>query len=503
VHRASPGSHSAAQSGSIRILLIHPLGYDRSRAGHDISRIANIMPPLGLASIAAYLGKKGLPAEIVDCYAKPDAERWIRDLLQERNPGFIGFSATTSGFLDGVRLARMAKAVLPQVKVVFGGHHVSALKERILREFPVVDFTVIGEGEETLAELLEHDAEDLAGVRGLTYRDRSGEVVFTGQRTPGLDLDTLPFPAYEKLDGYPDAYRLPIFNYPRTPNTSCIASRGCPYACTYCDRSVFLRTFRYNSAPYLYEHLRYLKERFGLRHVNFYDDQFTFNRKRIEQFARRMIDRPLGMTFNCAVRAEHIDPDLLALMKQAGCWMISLGIESGDETLLSRHRQNADLDLLKERIHLIKEAGIRVKGLMMMGLPGESEGSIRKSMEFVFSLPIDDINVSKFTPFPGSPLYERIHELGTFDEDWEKMDCMHFVFLPKGMTRAEMEKLFVGFYRSHFMRPGVLADYVSMAWRSPDSWRRFLCHLPHFVRFAKTDRRIAGVPEDLTGSMKA
>jgi len=382
----------------------------------------------------------------------------------------------------------MAKEILPSIKVVFGGHHVSALKEKTLFDFPVIDFTVVGEGEESLSELIEHEGEDLSGVRGMTCRDGSGEVHFTGYRA-GIDLDQLPFPAYEKLDGYPDAYKLPIFNYPRTPNTSCIASRGCPYACSYCDRSVFLRTFRYQSAGYLYEHLRYLNERFGLRHINFYDDQFTFNRKRIEEFTTLMADRPLGMTFNCAVRAEHVDSELLARMREAGCWMISLGIESGDEALLSRHRQGADLELLREKIYLIDKAGIRVKGLMMMGLPGETEASIKKSMDFVFSLPIDDINVSKFTPFPGSPLYEGIRDLGTFEEDWEKMDCMHFVFVPKSMTKARLERLFLAFYRRHLLRPKVLFDYFSMLWRSPDSWVRFLSDLPHFIRFALTDRR--------------
>jgi len=476
----------------VSMLLVHPLGYNRKQARNDIARMANMMPPLGLASIAAYLEKRGITCTIIDCYAKPDSEQAIRDLLQSTRPRFIGFSSTTSSFLDGVRIARMAKEILPLIKVIFGGHHVSALKEKILRDFPIIDFTVVGEGEETLSELLEHNGEELAQVRGITYRDASGEVHFTGYRTPGLDLDTLPFPAYEKLDGYPHAYNLPIFNYPRTPNTSCIASRGCPYACSYCDRSVFLRTFRYHSARYLHEHLRYLKERFGLRHINFYDDQFTFNRKRIEDFAGLMIDQPLGMTFNCAVRAEHIDFDLLVRMKEAGCWMISLGIESGDEALLARHRKNADLGLLREKIHLIKKTGIRVKGLMMMGLPGESEASIKKSMDFVFSLPIDDINVSKFTPFPGSPLYEEIHDLGTFEENWEKMDCMHFLFIPKGMTKTRMEKLFLEFYRRHFLRPKVLADYFSMMWRSPDSWRRFLSDISHFIRFAMTDRRIAG-----------
>ena len=306
-----------------------------------------------------------------------------------------------------------------------------------------------------------------------------------------MELDSLPFPAYEKLEGYPQAYSLPIFNYPRVPNSSCISSRGCPYACSYCDRSVFGSSFRYNSAEYLYEHLKYLKDRFHIRHINFYDDQFTFNRKRVEALTRLMTDKPLGMSFNCAVRAEHIDLDLARMMKEAGCWMISLGVETGDEELLAQHRKNPNLEMLAEKIRLIHKARIRVKGLLMMGLPGETESSIRKSMDYVFSLPIDDINVSKFTPFPGTPLYESAHELGDFEEDWEKMDCMHFLFIPRGMTEELMEKLFVRFYQRHFMRPKILLGFIAMIWRSPDSWKRFLANIGGFIRFAFTNKRIA------------
>ena len=203
--------------------------------------------------------------------------------------------------------------------------------------------------------------------------------------------------------------------------------------------------FRCNSAEYLYDHLSYLKNKFNIRHINFYDDQFTFNRKRVEAFTEMMISRPMGMTFNCAVRAEHIDYDLLKQMKTAGCWMMSLGIETGDEDLLSQHRQNSNLDMLAGKIRLIKKSGIRTKGLLMMGLPGETEKSIKKSMDYVFSLPIDDFNLSKFTPFPGSPVYEKIHEQGEFNEDWEKMDCMNFLFIPQGLDKARMEELFIAF----------------------------------------------------------
>lgn len=474
-----------------KILLVHPLGYSSDIAGYDISRKANIMPPLGLASIAAYLEQNDITTAIVDCYAKPFSEQLIKDYVSHEKPSLVGFSCTTSSFLDGVRLAHIVKETEPKTGIVFGGHHVSALKQKVIHDFPVIDFCVVGEGEETIHQLVDRAGESPQDIEGLVFKDNSGEIIFTGYRSPGLELDALPFPAYEKLDGFPHVYTLPIFNYPHIPNSSCIASRGCPYACSYCDRSVFLRTFRYNSAEYLYEHLKYLRNRFGIRHINFYDDQFTFHRKRVEEFARLMMYNPLGMTYNCAVRAEHIDYDLMVLMKDAGCWMISLGIETGDEALLAQHRKNPDLEMLAEKIRLIKKAGIRVKGLMMMGLPGETTASIRKSMDYVFSLPIDDINVSKFTPFPGTPLYDQVADLGTFDEDWPRMDCMHFLFIPKGMTKEELEKHFQTFYKNHFKRFKILIGYVTMIWKSPDSWKRFLSNLFHFIRFALSNKRIS------------
>ena len=358
------------------------------------------MPPLGLASIAAYVDREGFNSRILDCYAHPDADERFIQLLREQRPALLGISCTTASIHDSVRMAGIAKAELPEIKVAVGGPHVSALKEQVLEFSELIDYAVIGEGEQTTLELARLAGESPEQIGGVVWRAADGTIVNNGYRTDALVLDDLPFPAYEKLEGYPDAYKLPIFNYPKAPNSSCISSRGCPHSCSYCDRSVFRRTFRYNSADYLYRHLVYLKERFGIRHINFYDDQFTFHRGRVEEFCRMMIDKPLGMTFNCAVRAEHVDRELLQLMKAAGCWMVSLGIESGDEQLLSQHRQNANLDLLADTIRTIKACGIRTKGLLMMGLPGESEASIRRSMEYVYSLPIDDFNLARVYPVP-------------------------------------------------------------------------------------------------------
>ncbi|MBU4318757.1 MAG: B12-binding domain-containing radical SAM protein [Proteobacteria bacterium] len=476
------------------ILLIHPLGYGQSKAENDVSRMANIMPPLGLASIAAYLDQYNIKNDIVDCYANPDSDGRIVEYLEKENPAFIGFSCTTSSFMDGVRISEIAKKTRPRVKINFGGVHVSALKEVILEEFPQIDYCVVGEGEQTLKELLCAEGDEIESIKNIILRRKDGTVFFTGFKKSRLDLDSLPFPAYKKLAGYPEAYKLPIFNYPKAPNASCISSRGCPYACSYCDRSVFQRSFRYNSARYVYDHLKYLKENFGIRHINFYDDQFTFNRQRVVDLTSMMIEDRLNMTFNCAARAEHLDFELLTLMKSAGCWMISLGIETGDPDLLARHRQNPDLEMMKERIFLIKKAGIRVKGLLMMGLPGETEQSIQRSREYVYSLPIDDFNLAKFTPFPGSPVYKQIkdqgEQLGTFEDDWGKMDCMQFLFIPKGLKLERMESLFIDFYKSHFMRPKVLMAYIAMLWKSPDSWVRFIKNLTGFLKFAFTNKRM-------------
>ncbi len=475
------------------ILLVHPLGYSATAAAGDISRMANILAPLGLASISAYLHSHQIGSEIIDCYAQPDADGRIVAFLRRHRPGWIGFSCTTATFLDGERLARLAKETVPAIRTVFGGVHVSALGEEILDRYPAVDYLVVGEGEETLRQLLTIPPGREEEIAGLVYRDGVGKGVRSPGRRQLLDLDRLPFPNYRGLAGFPSSYSLPIFNYPRVPNASCLSSRGCPYACSYCDRSVFQRSFRYNSADYLFRHLLFLKETYGIRHLNFYDDQFTFNRERVVAFCRLMIAERLGMTFNCAARAEHLDAELLRLMRAAGCWMISIGIETGDPTLLAAHRQNADLHMLREKIGLIKATGIRVKGLLMMGLPGESEESIRVSRDYVFSLPLDDLNLAKFTPFPGSPIYRQIKEsggaLGSFSEEWEKMDCMQFQFVPKGMSRERLDELFVGFYRAHYTRPRILLGYVAMLWRSPDSWLRFCRHLPAFLRFAATNRR--------------
>jgi anaerobic magnesium-protoporphyrin IX monomethyl ester cyclase len=478
-----------------KILFVHPLGVNWMPGEQDMSRIANIMAPLGLLSLAAWVDQHGHESAIHDCYAFPGQDEKIFDYLKKERPEYIGFSTTTSSFLDGVRLAEKAKGMLPEIKTIFGGVHISGLREKLLKEYPVIDYGVVGEGEQTLLEVMENENAGIDKIEGLIHRE-NGEVKFNGFRKHLIKMDELPFPAYEKLDGFPESYQLPIFSYPKAPNTTVITSRGCPYQCSYCDRSVFRRSYRYNSPQYMVDLLKYLKDKFNIKHVNIYDDTFTLHRKRVMEFCELKIQSGLKTTFNCAARSEQIDLEMLQTMKKAGGWMVSLGIETGDPELLKKHRSylpkdNVEnpLEDIREKISLIKKAGLRAKGLFMLGLPGETEESIDKSMEYVFNLPLDEFNLAKLTPFPGAPLYEDICSCGSFEEKWELMNALNFVFIPNGFTLERMEERYREFYRRYFTRPRILLSYASMIWKSPHSWMRFMKNLGTFLSFSRSYRK--------------
>ncbi len=393
----------------------------------------------------------------------------------------MGLTATTSSFLAGYEIARAIKAERPDTKVIFGGVHATSLWPQLLAEYPAIDFIAVGEGEGTLLDLVEAGLKPGAGIPGLARRTGEGEVRFGGPRPLMEDLDVLPFPAYDKLNGFPEAYPLPLFSYPRAPATTLITSRGCPFTCSYCDRSVFGSSFRAHSPGYLLDHLRFLKAHYGIRHVSIYDDNFTLKRERVTAFCEGLLASGLGMTFNCIGRAKNLDGPTLKLMKRAGCWMINLGVESGDQEVLARHRSGSDAEALDRVIREAKAVGIRVKGLFMMGFPGETEESIRKTITYCMAKDFDEVNLTKFTPFPGAPIYATARASGRFEEDWNKMNCVNFVYVPEGFTQERLEYWYAQFYRTYYHRPQTLWRFASMTWKTPHSLWRFLRHLPQLL----------------------
>ncbi len=196
----------------------------------------------------------------------------------------------------------------------------------------------------------------------------------------------------------------------------------------------------------------------------------------------------LKVTYNCIARLEHVDLELLALLKRSGCWQVNFGIESGDPEIVKQHRKFLGLDEVGRKLLMVKEAGMRVKGLFMVGLPGETEAAIRRTIDYALSLPLDEINVTKFTPFPGAPVYATTRERGEFEENWDLMNCLNFVFVPHGMTKQQLEDLYNEFIRRFYHRHRIQWGYTRMLWKSPHSIMSFMRHLPEILAFEKKQK---------------
>jgi len=468
----------------MNVLFIHPHGSNWLGSGPDITTIFNVMPPLGIMGIVAYLEARGIPAGIIDCYATPMAQDELVAEIVRRSPDVVGFSCTTSSFLEGYAIAARLKELAPRIVTVFGGAHACSVGASLLDDFPAIDYLVIGEGEQTFYELVAAGCRDGGRIPGVAARV-DGRGLLSAERELIPDLDSLPFPAYHRLPEFPRRYFLPLFSYPKAPNTSIISSRGCPYQCSYCDRSVFNRGFRFNSPEYIVEHLAMLSRDYGIRHVFFYDDLFTTDRKRVAEFCELKERRGLKVGYNCIARLEHVDGELLQLLKRSGCWQVNFGIESGDPEVIRKHRKYYGLDEVQNKLQLVHDTGMRVKGLFMVGLPGETPGSIRRTIDYALALPLDEINVTMFTPFPGAPVYAGIREHGEFIEEWPLMNCVNPVFVPRGMTREELQGLYDEFIRRFYRRHRIHRGYAAMLWKSPHSIVSFLKNLPAIIRLER------------------
>ncbi len=468
-----------------RIVLVHPRGSNWLKGSRDIVASANRMVPHGILSIAAWLLKEGHEVFIHDClgpYASLDFQTNIHEIL-DYHADFIGFSATTSSFPDAARMAAALKEINPKVVTICGGVHCSSMGGVLLRDYPALDFLIQGEGEITLAELVLEKSP--AEIKGLVWRNQN-EIVENSPREMIPDLDILPFPAYEKLKGFPKGYNLPLFSYAEFPGTSMVTSRGCLFQCSYCDRSVFKKGFRYNSAQYIYNHLKYLHQKFGIRHVNIYDDLFTTDEKRIVELCDMLTKNPMDIRFNCALRVGFAPDKLLKMLKDAGCLMVSLGIESADPELLKKHKAGVTVEAVRDTVARIQAAGLRAKGLFMMGLPGETQESIRWTSDFVISLGLDDMNMAKFTPFPGAPLWRTIRKEGALEEDWEQMNCLNFVFIPKTIgSKAVLDQLYNEHVKRFYTNKAWLRKFNKRIWQHRHSLWHIVKNLPDFLAAKK------------------
>lgn len=472
----------------MRVTLVHPAGFNFVPGQPDFSVLANRMPPIGIMQLASWLEKFGHPVQLHDClgpYAPPGIAA-NAELVLATEPELVGFSATTSGFMDAVDMALYIREKRPEIKIVFGNVHVSSLGATILERFPEIDYLVIGEGEGALLDLA--DGQPLAGIGNLVWRNEAGRIVVNPRRDRILDLDELPFPAYEKLAGFPHAYHLPLFAYEKRYGATMITSRGCPYTCSFCDRTVFERLYKTNSAQYTYEHMKYLRDHFGVQHINMYDDLFTAKKQRVMDLCELLIEKPLGVQFNCAIRTGHTSDEMLIKLKQAGALMVSMGIESADPGMMARHKAGVTLEAVRDTVRQIHAAGLRAKGLFIFGMPGETPVTVKTTSDFILSLDLDEMNMTKFSPLHGAPIWEECASGvgGELIEDWRLMNCLNFVYLPEGFSsREEMDALYNWHVKRFYDSDGYRQRFAKRLWQHRWSLWHVLKHLPQTIAAAR------------------
>ena len=472
----------------MRVTLVHPAGFNFVPGQPDFSVLANRMPPIGIMQLASWLDKHGHETALHDCL-RPYAPKTIAEnaeIVLATEPEMVGFSATTSGFMDAIEIATYIRERRPEIKIVFGNVHVSSLGAPILEEFPEIDYLVIGEGEGALLNLA--DGKPLNEIGNLIYRDEQGKIVVNPRRDRILDLDELPFPAYEKLAGFPHAYHLPLFAYEKRYGATMITSRGCPYTCSFCDRTVFERLYKTNSAQYTYDHMKYLRDNFGVYHINMYDDLFTAKKQRVMDLCDLLIENPLGVQWNCAIRTGHTSDEMLAKLKQAGVLMVSMGIESADPAMMERHKAGVTLEAVRDTVRQIHAAGMRAKGLFIFGMPGETPETVKTTSDFILSLELDEMNMTKFSPLHGAPIWDECasNVSGDFIEDWRLMNCLNFVFLPSGFSsREEMDALYNWHVRRFYDSKGYQRRFAKRLWAHRWSLWHVLKHLPETIAAAR------------------
>jgi len=416
------------------------------------------VPHLGLCTIAAVVRRAGFTVKIIDAPALNWGFKETVEFIVKEKPRFVGISAVTDSILIAYSLVKTLKSQSLQSKTIIGGAHITALPEETFNECEGLDIGVIGEGEATIIEIL--SGKNLREIQGIIFREE-GTVYRTPPGEYVQDLDSLPFPAWDLLPHLEKYYRPSPHMYLRLPSTSLLTSRGCPNRCSFCVMALSGKKFRAHSAEYTIGMIEHVMKNYHIRDIIFYDDNFLLDRKRAVEICEEMIRRKLNITWSCLARTEIISKDILKLIKRAGCWQIAYGIESGDQRILNILKKNTQVERAEEVLRQTAEAGIRTRGFFMIGVPGETEESIEKTIDFAKRSCLNDFQATFFTPFPGTGFYQNINQYGEYTKNWSTMSTWAPVFVPYGLTLDKLVKYHKKMHRDFYFRPKILFQYAT------------------------------------------
>ena len=442
----------------MRVLLVNAIF--RRKLGES-KRISTILPPIGLAYLAAVLKKEGIKVTVLDMNALNIEPKDIRKHILKYNPEIVGFSVTTPVAPQVFEMASIVKKINHKIKTVVGGPHVTALPEEAIKK-DFIDFIVIGEGETTFLELIKNveKGEQFEKIDGIMFR-KGTRIVRTKEREKIKNLDELPFPAIELLPM--ERYVSADSEYKKF--ATILTSRGCPARCIYCNKLVFGNTCHMRSAKNIIKEIDSLKKNYGYKEFHILDDLFTANRQRVVDFCNIVIRRDMKIRWKCGngVRVGTVDFGLLKLMKKAGCYSLSYGIESGNQQILNNMRKGQTLKQCRNAVKWTIRAGLTCVGFFMFGNLGENEETMRETLEFAKSLDLDVAQFHILVPYPGTIIREIIEKEGKiFENDWGEYDNLvgKAVFEHGELKKESMEKIHKDAYKEFYMRPSFIIKQI-------------------------------------------
>ena len=487
------GLKSIARSAeAVDILLVNPPTPDGGywiRSQHRVGRRTRenmVWPQVSLAQMAALL-HPAYKVKIVDCNAEKTGWADFTKLLDQYQPKYYLTQVTAPTLENDMYGCFLAHA--RGAKTIAFGTHVTPIPRESMRPYPNLDFVLVGEPDLTIRDLLDHlegktdqrapeikkmfdehdptykpalredGSVDLNGIKGLAWRN-GDEIVVNLPRPFVKSLDDLPIPMHELLPL--KTYRMPLI---KGPFTFIVTSRGCPAGCVYCIKHVSYQfSARLRSPKLIMEELWYLKK-LGINNIHMYADLFTMNRDQVVDLCQRMIDEKINIRWTCNSRVDYVDEEMLSMMGKAGNWLISWGIESGNEAILKQAHKGADPAKAERALKWAKKAGIMNWGYFIVGLPGETEETIRQSIDFAKKLPLDIALFHVAAPYPGTPFFFDVVENGWFRPGtrWEQVDMDKGTVLDyPNLTAERLLYWQKRAFREWAFRPGPMFTYLKM-----------------------------------------
>ncbi|MEA2040476.1 MAG: radical SAM protein, partial [Thermodesulfobacteriota bacterium] len=402
-----------------KVLLLnppHPKGKGFTREGRCTQEAgvwATQWPPVSLTTTAAFLERDGHVVKVFDCPAVGLDRARLEVLTKRFQPDFAFWTTATPTLNDDLNLAGFIKKNVPAAVTGVFGTHVTALPEVALTN-PSIDVVIRREPEQTIREICLQDPDDWEGIDGISFRDRE-----TGRPRHNLDRallrpEDIPSPAWRYLDITP--YRLPLKG---RPFLIVAPIRGCPYACNFCTAPLYYgKKLRKRPVRTIVDEIESNIKRFKVKDFFIWADTFTADRGYVKEFSREITTRGLKISWTCNSRVDTVDREMISLMKEAGLWMISFGLESGNNEVLEQTGKKITVEQSKVAVSIAHEFGIKTSGHFVLGLPGETEASMRDTLTLALDLPLDIAQFYAAAPFPGTSLYDLASKKGWIEPDF-------------------------------------------------------------------------------------